>query len=184
MPHFPNTAQWSWFISTRCYSVQAALGWEEACGHFIKADEQGLQCVCGDEGQEGWSFSNIAPQLWSCHNTQAMPGEERKKRNLLTRSAFLKISHQFFSFCLFPPVPIVSIFKCVRCSWASAEPDQSAWTLVVTTVPRFGASTELPTALMVIYLLIFFQLLCSEDALTLASCSPSAGHAQHCWMLQ
>lgn len=27
MPHFPNRAQWGWFISTRCYSVEEAVGW-------------------------------------------------------------------------------------------------------------------------------------------------------------
>lgn len=62
--------------------------------------------------------------------TTLRPGraEQRKKRNLLTRSAFLKISHHFFCFslpliCLFPPERSLSVFSS---TWASASPDQSA----------------------------------------------------------
>lgn len=81
MPHFPNTAQSGWFISTRCYSVLAALGWQEACGHFIRANEQGLQCVhvCLEMRDRRLVFLKYSSTHCSCHNIQTRLREEEEE---------------------------------------------------------------------------------------------------------
>lgn len=61
-------------------------------------DEQGLLCMCGDEGQEA-ALSQIRLRSTEAVTTLGPGQEERKERNLLARSGLLKISQLgFFGF--------------------------------------------------------------------------------------
>lgn len=89
------------------------------------ADEQGLQCVRGNEGQEA-GLSQIGLHSTEAVTTLRRGQEESKKRNLLARSVFLTVSHLFSLL----PTFHVSVFHLLAPSrkdgvlrWGMSHPD-------------------------------------------------------------
>lgn len=89
------------------------------------ADEQGLQCVRGNEGQEA-GLSQLELHSTEAVTTLRRGQEESKKGNLLARSVFLRLSHLFSLlptfhlpvFHLLAPSHKDRLFRCVSRSWA------------------------------------------------------------------